>query len=464
MSIDVSFQSKPLRPLQQPRPALLRFIFSPTIEIIAMYMYYIRDCYAGCFRYFFAILHMDAVWFLPDALAFLCVILFFYRQVVVGRSTAALLLMINFLFSFIVSMIFFQDFFASFSGVKMFIPVFVGLCFATRPVNDLKSIRFLFYFVFISTAVGILWNSVSTLPWEGFAYQGFGGVEAREAGRIWWQGEERRLGGFAADSTMAGFFLMAGFGVIALNSGLILRAAVSVVAIYVTYLSTSKTALGAIVIGCAILAMTWFFGKDKEYKFLRTIAKLSYATVLAPFLLVILLGGINLTEISSLLFSLQDRIDNSWVLPITYMADLFPFGFVTGCGLGCFNYPQQIFPTAVQQYWVPVDNFSYGTYLMMGLPWFGVLWLQVFVRRQSDPLIFISTILMNIFGITVLCYGPASSLLLYGIIYSNVFANQRYAQIIASFDKEKEMMALAYRRSVSKGRALMSRGGRPRLA
>jgi len=132
----------------------------------------------------------------------------------------------------------------------------------------------------------------------------------------------------------------------------------------------------------------------------------------------IFLSGSNL---GGALFSLQDRINNSWQLPFVYMSELMPLGFLTGCGLGCFNYPQQLFSNKVS-YYVPVDNFYIGTYLMFG-PIFVAFMVCVFfaIMRTKDIYKLSVTIAMNLFTITVLAYGPASGLLIMGFAFSEVF-------------------------------------------
>lgn len=421
----------------RPRPIIERIIFSPAIELTAMYMYYIRDCFAGVFRWSLQLVGANALWFLPDAFAFLCMLFFVVRLCTVGKSGVAYIFVIWFGVSIFLSALFFRDTLAVLSGIKMFLPAFVGLCFASRPVNEMKSIRILMSFVFFASVVGVFWNKAQVLPWEGFAYQGLG-VDERVAGRVWWQGGERRIGGFAADSTMAGFFLMAGFAAISINARMLTRLFVGVLAISATYVTTSKTNLGAIAVGCAILWTTGLMRRRVEERLIKNLAKLSYVTVLVPFVLVIFLGDVKLTEISPNLYSLQDRINNSWVLPLTYMNELFPVGFILGCGLGCFNYPMDLFPTAVQEFYVPVDNFYYGTYLMFGVPFFFVLGIQIFRRFEQDKMVAIQTIMMNLFAITILCYGPASSLLLFGIIFSDAFANPRYQKIMATMEFDRK--------------------------
>jgi hypothetical protein len=103
------------------------------------------------------------------------------------------------------------------------------------------------------------------------------------------------------------------------------------------------------------------------------------------------------------------------------MNDLMPLGYFTGCGLGCFNYPQQLFSNKVS-YYVPVDNFYIGTYLMFG-PIFALfmIFVMLAVARTRDIYKLTVVFVMNFYTITVLGYGPASGLLVITMGFSEVF-------------------------------------------
>jgi hypothetical protein len=154
---------------------------------------------------------------------------------------------------------------------------------------------------------------------------------------------------------------------------------------------------------------------------LRRMSLLSFLSILVPFLLIAFFAGNGLTSISKGLFSLQDRVNNSWQLPFVYMSDLMPIGFIFGCGLGCFNYPQLLFSNKLS-YYVPVDNFYLGTYLMFG-PIFLLFVVIAFVSvaRSKDVYKLSATFAMNLFTITVLAYGPASGLIMIAVAFSDVF-------------------------------------------
>ena len=98
-----------------------------------------------------------------------------------------------------------------------------------------------------------------------------------------------------------------------------------------------------------------------------------------------------------------------------------PVGFIFGCGLGCFNYPQLLFSNKLS-YYVPVDNFYLGTYLMFGPIFLVFVALSIVaVARSRDIYKLSAAFAMNLFTITVLAYGPASGLIMLAVAFSDVF-------------------------------------------
>jgi hypothetical protein len=158
---------------------------------------------------------------------------------------------------------------------------------------------------------------------------------------------------------------------------------------------------------------------------LRKLALSSFAAILVPAVLIVLFTGVDLSPGSKgFFFSLQDRINNSWQLPFVYLSQLMPIGIITGCGVGCFNYPQQLFSN-LQGYWVPVDNFYIGTYVMFGFPFVFFMWMVFRATSGITDVYKLSVIfVMNIFTITVLSYGPATGLLVIAVGFSEVFSKR----------------------------------------
>ena len=83
--------------LHRPRMTLI----SLNIEGIALGMYLVRDAFGGVMRYYTSIYHLDALWFLPDAVAMLCLAQFFMHCVLRNRSTLALLVLVQIMLSLV---------------------------------------------------------------------------------------------------------------------------------------------------------------------------------------------------------------------------------------------------------------------------------------------------------------------------------------------------------------------------
>ena len=73
--------------LQRPRLILI----SLSIEAIALGVYLVRDAFGGVIRYYTSIYHMNALWYVPDVIALLCLIQFFVHCILRNRSTLAFL-------------------------------------------------------------------------------------------------------------------------------------------------------------------------------------------------------------------------------------------------------------------------------------------------------------------------------------------------------------------------------------
>ena len=224
---------------------------------------------------------------------------------------------------------------------------------------------------------------------------------------------------------MAGFFILITFVLTSIRSSTIWCLVFGSLSMYAIRLTTSKTTM--VVLGIYLLCLLIVRALPERMRFpaVRYLALWSFAAIFIPFILMLFLSGTNLTTTSSFLFSMQDRINNSWQLPFSYLWQLMPIGLVTGCGLGCFNYPMQLFsPWA--SLWVPVDNFYIGTYLMFGLPFVGFMWMVFRAAFLITDIYKLCTIFtMNLFTITVLSYGPATGLLMIALAFSEVFSFKR---------------------------------------
>jgi hypothetical protein len=391
------------------------------IEAIALCLYFVRDACAGAMRYYAAVLHIDAIWFVPDIIAVLCIVAFAYRHAIKSPNIVAILTMLHMIVALYIGYVFLETANGAASAFKMIAPVFVGFCFCGRDLKNYKSLLLFLHIIFYVSILGVILSAHVRFPWVGYSYESFGAT--RQAGRLWWSAHEQRLAGFAADSTMAAYFILITYVTTSIRRSVVWCLVWAPIAVYAINLTTSKTSVGILLIYLICLLFVRFMPERHRFFVVNRMALCSFFAIFVPVLLMIFFTGTNLAHTYKGLYSLQDRINNSWQLPFVYMSNLMPFGFVSGCGLGCFNYPQQLFSNKVS-YYVPVDNFYIGTYLMFGplfVAFIGAVILAI--ARTRDIYKLTVVLVMNLFTITVLSYGPASGLLMIGFAFSDVFGD-----------------------------------------
>ena len=388
--------------------------------VLAFSLYGIRDAFTGPVRFFAAQYKLQAVWFIPDVLSFVAAGYFIWTMALKRQSAWGILFALNVFTALILGWIFMSATGpALFSAIKMMSPIFLGFAFAGHSVNEVRPGRHLFLALSILSTIGLLLSPYVEYPWTGMSVETFGQTKA--VGRIWWAGGAMRYGGFAGDSTMAAYMAVFPFALVARQYPKLLILALMVPIGYALYLSTNKTAMGvAGMFAIYHIAFNYTPLRDNGLTVQRALARWSFLLVLVPFALMILLSGVNLAEINPALFSMQDRINNTWVFPFTYMADVFPIGLVTGCGLGCFVYPMDYTPLGYLR--VPVDNFYVSTYIMLGFPFIIFVvgaWLGVQKSKIYDKLLLL--FLMNVYAVTVQCYGPSTITIFVGYCMSDMF-------------------------------------------
>lgn len=417
--------------LQRPKITLI----SLNIEAIALGVYLIRDAFGGVIRYYTSIYHMDVLWYVPDGVALLCLAQFFVHCILRNRSTLALLVLVQIMLSLVLGYFMMGTFNAAVSSFKMMLPVFVGFCFCDSSLGSYRKLLSVIAATFYLSVIGVLLTKYYLMPWVGYKYESFGAV--REAGRLWWAygGDDQRLMGFAADNTMAAFFILVSFAITSIRMSTMWCLIFGSLAVYVIRLTTSKTTMIVLVLYLILLVFVRMMPEKSRFPTIRSIAQWSFAAIFVPFFMIVVASGTAAVPHSTL-FSIVDRINNSWQLPFVYMSQLMPIGLVTGCGAGCFNYPQKLF-SPLAAYWVPVDNFYIGTYLMFGLP-FAAFMVMVFRATFGATDVYKLTLIfvVNLFTITVLNYGPASGLLIIALSFSEVFSRRatsaRAAKIAAT--------------------------------
>lgn len=381
-------------------------------------MFAFRDTLTSSFRYFLSLAHLNAVWFIPDGLSLIIFGYFAWQFAWRRQSAFGVLLVISFITSTIVGLLFMSSgMFAFISSVKLFLPFFVGCAFAGRSVTDIRWVRIFLLTIMCVSILGLLISPYVDFPWLGQTLDNFG--QSKGVGRVWWTGGVIRYGGFAGESTMAAYMSIFPFFLLHRTLPKWVNIAFWVPIWWALHNSTSKTAM--IVFGVFnLFYLVTLLPKIDAMGFARRAAKLSFLLVPTPFIMMLLLSGVDLSDISQSLFSLQDRINNTWRFPFQYLSQNFPVGLLTGCGMGCFTYPMEY--TDLAALTVPVDSFFVITYLMMGVPFLFLIvgmFTSTYKSKHLDKLTLI--VMTNIYVVTVQCYGPSTATILVGYAFSDMF-------------------------------------------
>jgi hypothetical protein len=360
--------------------------------------------------------------------ATLCVALFIKRCIIDNRSIVASLVLLQICLSLWIGYIFLGTSTALASSIKMMFPLFVGFCFCDRDLGQYPRTLQIVTVTFYISLVGIFLSKFWMMPWVGFKYESFGAT--REAGRLWWSFAEQRLSGFAAESTMAAYFVLVAYVITSVRKSTMWCLVLGGISGYAIRLTTSKTTLGVLAVYIVCMLIVRALPEERRLPMVRKLASTSFLAVFVPIIAVLTLSGVQLASgHNGFFFSIQDRINHGWQQPFIYLMDLMPVGLITGCGVGCFGYPQLLFSN-LQSYWLPVDNFYVGTYLIFGLPFVFFVWLVFRATLVLDDVYKLSLIFtMNIFTITVLSYGPAMGLLVIAMAFGSVFAKSMTAEL-----------------------------------
>ena len=209
--------------LQRPRITLI----SLNIEAIALGVYLVRDAFGGVMRYYTSILHLDRA--LVRARRRLRCCAWSSSSCIAFRATAAswrLLVLVQIMLSLVLGYFMMGTANAAISAFKMMLPVFVGFCFCDANLGSYRKLLSVIAATFYLSIIGVLLTKFYPMPWVGFKYESFGAV--REAGRLWWAygGDDQRLMGFAADNTMAAFFILVSFAITSIRKSTLLVPAV----------------------------------------------------------------------------------------------------------------------------------------------------------------------------------------------------------------------------------------------
>ena len=273
--------------LHRPKMTLI----SLNIEAIALGAYLVRDAFGGVIRYCTSIYHLNALWFVPDAIAVLCLVQFFVHCILRNRSTLALLVLVQIMLSLMLGYFMLGTANAAISSFKMMLPVFVGFCFCDSSLGSYKKLLSVIAVTFYLSVIGVFLTKFYLMPWVGYKYESFGAV--REAGRLWWAygGDDQRLMGFAADNTMAAFFILVSFAITSIRMSTTWCLLLGSIAIYAIKLTTSKTTMIVLVLYLILLVLVRMLPERSRFPAIRSIALWSFASIFVPFFMIVVASG-----------------------------------------------------------------------------------------------------------------------------------------------------------------------------
>ncbi len=393
--------------------------YAHVFSTIAFIAFIVRDGFSGPIRFYLSKSGLGVLAFTPDGLAILAFFIFIWLQIL-RRNFLGLFVVVSFLFSVGVSVVFMNDNLQSFfSSTKMFMPIFVGFCFLQNSFTENSRVRLVLTSLFILSCTGLILAPHVAYPWLTETVTAFG-IE-KDLSRTWWTGGEIRPSGFSNDSTAAAFVTVFLFALISPYLSIVSNIMFASLAWYAVTISTSKTALGVLGIYLALyILFSLFRDKKRRIDLQKLMARLSFLTLLVPAMLIFLFAGVEPMDVPTQFASMLDRINNTWLQPFIYLKDNFPAGLFIGCGVGCFAYPMDY--TALEEFRGALDNFYLTTFVMLGYPAILIIiMLFASIRVCNDPIRLTLIVLFNVYAITIQSYGLSTCLVFFGYMFSTMF-------------------------------------------
>lgn len=387
------------------------------VIVAALVGYLIREPLASAILYYVSGTPLSVLWYVPDLLAGLCIILFLTDLIGRGAVVKAFLTVAVLGFAMAVGFLVTNKVTAVVAGLKLAIPLFVGFL-AREDLLDRRAVRLAALFAMVISMVGIQYSALGSLPWDNADFDIFGRTKA--AKDIVYMYGERRLSGFVGDAHAAAFCVVAPLMLLYRNRRDWSFNLVVPIALYVVFMTLSRTTLMSLVMFVALC-------KAIDWKLLRSV-RLANAVVLSTCIAIIVIPAVimawaattNESEVSYELRSLWARGHDSWVEPFALMGRLAPFAWLHGYGIGGIGYP--LYMTDLDQYYVPVDNFHLYNFLSFGL-FYGLAYVAIVRSVVTDVKIDRKMLFttLSFFSMFLLGYGNPLFLLLYAATFRGVF-------------------------------------------
>jgi hypothetical protein len=393
--------------------------------LFGLILFACRDAGTGALRAGLDALDLGLLWYLADLVALGAAAIFVGVQLA-RRQISGLTLFAGLVASLAVALAFMGPApLMALAAIKMILPVFSGLIFFEERVEESGFTVAILTILLIALCLSVLAEPYVAYPWAETGYQSFAGAKA--AVKVWWQQGVARQGGLSGDSALTAAMIVFLSALVAPRLLSVLFWLIAPLSGGALWLTTSKTGLATFVILCALRPPIAAPAPAlRSYAVLRFLALASFTTVLLPPLLMLLFSTVDSAALPPLLASLADRAVVTWAQPFLAVAEIFPIGLVTGCGLGCFSTPMGLSERAALL--TPLDNFHLTSLLMFGPGYLVFLAAAVIgLFREPSRGKLATVILFNLYALTVQAYAPSFLTMMAGYMLSGVFAGSRRA-------------------------------------
>lgn len=312
---------------------------------------------------------------------------------------------IFFLIYVVVGVIYVGDILQVAFGIKIFLPIIVGMMYYNEFTSQVNTIKPIFLIFFIITAIGIMLEyKLEQLPWAGLGYD-ISGVQI-EGSREWSTSGVPRLAGFARSSFDAAIqilFLMI-FLLVFLKNRFVHFIIWTLAGLSIFLTTTKGVALAYIIVSILFLLLKI---RPRSYKIYLQLAVFPVSISALIGFLVSAFDGTIVNgfqfEYDVLYGSFQDRLSNVWPLTLSMIAE--NGNVILGRGIGGIGAAQKLFEA---HFYTPADNLGLYLYGTFGVPaiiyLFFLYWkLQHLKPNQQteDVYIFLLLIATFTYGIVV---------------------------------------------------------------
>jgi hypothetical protein len=399
------------------------------LAVTVLLAYAAREPFAGAVQYYLDGLGLGVLWFLPDAIAFACVVALLVTDVFLFRSLKFLFILCAIFYYMLLGYVSIGSFASSLSGFKACLPLFAGLLLSRR-VLERRLVQVILISLLLVAVVGLWWSSFNELPWAQLNFDS-GLVVKKFRSTVWTAGGAYRPFGFANDEHAAGSSVLFLLALIGASNRRIVFYALSLPVWWAILVSTSRTSLLAFAILMTLRFVLDILEKRDRPRLTELVtAVVPFLVVIAPMCVMAFAQSYSLNEVPGDLVSLWVRGNEVFLQPFTLMPIFAPNAWLFGFGLGGVGFP--VLQSNYASYSSIIDNFLLFSYYSFGVP-FLLFYFAMCVRNSSETdiykrILFCVTI---VFGQFILGWANGMFMLVFGYAASASFMRGRWLQVPA---------------------------------